>query len=226
VYQNRRFYNPYRIDANDRDSYTFVAGQNTAKRVFSRSDISPGNEYRTLDLGNATRYPNGVLARPVGGVDQQRNLWRTGSDRNGTAATNKFVGNNSDYLEVLFRFQLTDSERRFALRGDRSLFLVSPHNAWLPQQSDELVYDENENIFAVRKLLRRGIYDYQYVTGKWDSVSGKVIDQDWLAVEGNDWRTSSTYTAFVYYDDPRFGGFTRIVGHGAGLSPTSTPGSH
>lgn len=226
LYQNRRFYNPYRIDVNDRDPYTFVAGMNTGKRVFSRSDISPGNEYRTLDLSNATRYPNGALVRPVGGVDQQRSLWRTGSDRNGIAVLNRFSGSNSDYLDVLFRLQLTDSERRLATKNNCQIFLVSPHNEWSPQQSDALVFDDDENAFIVRKLLRRGIYDYQYVTGIWDPASEKTIDQDWLAIEGNDWRTSSTYTGLVYYDDPRFGGFTRIVGYGIGVSNTTRPRTH
>ncbi len=226
VYQNRRFYTPYRIDSNDRDPFTFVSGQNSGKRVFSRSDIQPGNEYRMLDLGNATRYPNGNLVRPVGGVDQQRNMWRTGNDRNGIATLSKFTGNNSDYLEVLFRLQLTDSERRMALNNNRGIFLVSQHNAWSPGQDDELLFDKTENAFSVRKLLRRGIYDYQYITGVWNPASGEVMDQDWLVLEGNDWRTSLIYTAFVYYDDPRFGGFTRIVGYGTGVSSATAPGTH
>jgi hypothetical protein len=80
------------------------------------------------------------------------------------------------------------------------------------------VYDETERSLVNRKLLRRGIYDYQYITGIWSDSENKVLEQDWLALEGNDWRTSDTYSAMVYFNDPRFGGFDRIVGFGKGTS--------
>jgi len=226
VYQNRKLGNPYRIDAHDRDSYTVVEGYNTGSRVFNISNIHPGNEYRILDLSNVTRYPNRALVRRVEGADQQRQYWRTGQDRNGIATLNRFAGVNSDYLEVLFRLDLTDTDHRSVTHGGREIFVVGPFNHWMPTLEDRLVYDEMEKSLVARRLLRRGIYDYQYVTGRWDAVTGTVFDQDWLVLEGNDWRTSNTYHAFVYYNDPRFGGFDRIVGFGTAISSPVLPGSH
>jgi hypothetical protein len=225
VFQNRRLSQPYRIDANDRDTYTMVEGYNTGTRSFTIRNIQPGNEYRTLDLSDVTRYPNGAVVRKVEGADQMRVLWRTGPDRNGTAEVNRFHGIHSDYLEVLFRLDLTTMDYLTATRGGRLIFLAGPFNQWDPTPDDQLRYDESEGSYVVRKLLRRGIYDYQYVTGIANIGSDRVAEQDWLSLEGNDWRTSDTYSAVVYFNDPRFGGFDRIVGFTQGRSVFVSPGS-
>jgi hypothetical protein len=226
VYQNRRLAHPYRIDAYDRNPYTFVEGYNTGRRRFSVSNIFPGNEYRVLDLGNVTRYPNHMPVRLVSGADQARNFWRTGSDRNGTALLDRFTGNNSDYLDVLFRLDLTATTLRNATVGGREIFVVGQFNQWQPTLEDRLIHDNNENSHIVRKLLRRGLYDYQYITGLWDPGSRSVLVQDWLILEGNDWRTTNVYRAFVYYKDPRFGGFDRIVGYGTTRRARPAQGSY
>jgi hypothetical protein len=218
VYQNRRIYNPFRIDTWDRDHYTKVDGFNTGKRIFSIRNILPGNEYRTLDLSNATRYPNFQLAKNIDGVDLMRQFWRTGSDRDGEATLNKFTGLHSDYIEYLFRLDLTRTDYRMATTGGKEIFLVGEFNFWNPTTEDKLVYDEIERSYVVRKLLRRGIYDYQYITGKWNAKTQTVEQQDWLAIEGTDVRTTNLYTVVVYYNDPRFGGFDRIVGVAQGRS--------
>jgi hypothetical protein len=217
VYQNRRFYNPYRIDVNDRDPNTTVEGFGMGYRLFTALNILPGNEYRTLNFGNVTRYPHKALVRFVEGVDQPRFYWRTGPDNNGTATLNSFTGLASDYMDVLFRLDL--SAARNVVGKGASMYVVGPFNEWNPKGEDELKYDASEHCYAVKELLRRGIYDYQYITGFWDDTAQKVVDQDWVALEGNDWRTTNTYHAMVYYNDARFGGFDRIVAFGIGKSP-------
>jgi hypothetical protein len=221
VYQNRRFSNAYRIDMWDRDPYTFVKGQGTGERIFSITNIMPGNEYRVFDFSDANRYPNNAPVKNVNGVDQQRLFWRTGLDRNGTSTTQQLSGVNSDYLDVMFRLDMTQTDYRSVTRGGKEVFLVGEFNFWNPKAEDKLLYDDNERAYVVNKFLRRGIYDYQYVTGNWDATNSQVVNQDWLAIEGNDWRTTNTYTVFIYYNDPRFGGFDRIVGYGVGRSSGS-----
>jgi hypothetical protein len=218
VYQNRRFHHPFRIDTFDEDRYTVVEGFNTGFRFFTITDIHPGNEYRTLDLSNTTRYPNKSVVRLVEGADQQRNYWRTGADNNGTALRGRFTGINSDYLEVLFRLDLVARDFQLATAGGKDIYIVGSFNDWEPTLDDKLVYDDTERSLVNRKLLRRGIYDYQYITGIWSDSENRVLEQDWLALEGNDWRTSDTYSAMVYFNDPRFGGFDRVVGFGKGTS--------
>ena len=116
-------------------------------------------------------------------------------------------------------FRLDLSAYRAVLAGGADPYVVGPFNDWNPDPEDKLKYDETEKCYSVKKLLRRGIYDYQYVTGYWDDVTQKVVRQDWIALEGNDWRTTNTYYAMVYYNDARFGGFDRIVGFATGTSP-------
>lgn len=227
VYQNRRLYNACRIDTWDRNPYTKVEGFNTGQRIFSIRDIVPGNEYRLLDLGNPTRYPILQPARHIDGVDLPRHFWRTGSDRNGEATLNSFTGVNSDYLEFLFRLDMTTTERRTLTGSGYGIYVVGQFNFWNPTREDELVYDEAERAYVVRKLLRRGIYDYQYISGIWNPTTQSVEQQDWVALEGTDVRTTNVYTVVVYYNDPRFGGFDRIVGIGQAKSPgTATIGSN
>ena len=226
VYQNKRIYQPHRIDMWDKDAYTFVEGQGTGERVFKISNIMPGNEYRVFDFSNPNRYPNKQLVKNVNGADQMRLFWRTGADHNGAAILNKFGGVNSDYLEVLFRLDMSASDYRSLTAGGREIFLVGDYNFWNPSQNDKLERDENERSYVVKKLLRRGIYDYQYITGVWDAATQTVTKQDWLAVEGNDWRTTNKYTVLVYFNDSRFGGFDRIVGIGRGNSVQTLPGSN
>ena len=219
VYQNWRFFNPYRIDVNDRDPYTIVEGFNRGYRVFTIRNLLPGNEYRTLDISNTTRYPNRSIVRLVEGVDQPRPYWRTGKDRNGTALLNRFTGLNSDYLDVIFRLDLSSLNLQRILPGNTAVFVTGPFNQWNPTFEDKLEYDNLERCYVVRKLLRRGIYDYQYITGNWDEATQQVANQDWIVLEGNDWRTTDTYYTMIYYNDARFGGFDRIVGFGVGKSP-------
>lgn len=226
IYQNRRFHHPYRIDTWDRDPYTHVDGFNTGERVFTITNILPGNEYRVLDLSNVTRYPNHQLVRLVEGADQLRLYWRTGMDHDGEAVLNRFMGLTSDYLEVLFQLDILERDYRALAAGNKEIFLVGEFNFWYPTEHDKLQWDELEQSYVVRKVLRRGIYDYQYITGRWDPATHSVVAQDWTAIEGTDWRTSNVYTAFVYFNDPRFGGFDRIVGIGQGRTTSLQPGSN
>jgi hypothetical protein len=121
---------------------------------------------------------------------------------------------------------MTSTDYRSVTSSGKDIFLVGEFNFWNPTEEDKLTRDAAERSYVVKKLLRRGIYDYQYVTGVWDDKNQEVINQDWLAIEGNDWRTTNKYTVLVYYNDPRFGGFDRIVGYGRGNSVQVLPGSN
>ncbi|HAM10712.1 MAG TPA: hypothetical protein DCP74_10665 [Bacteroidales bacterium] len=59
--------------------------------------------------------------------------------------------------------------------------------------------------------LKRGAYDYQYVVA--DVINGVIKNDDWLLLEGNTWETSNVYHVFLYYKDPNYGGYDRIIGY-------------
>lgn len=190
IYKNRELTRSWRIDADDRDVNTFVDGIGTTRPVFRIDNIRPGNEYRTMDLRDVDFYPQDRPVRLKGGADVSRFLQKPRPDHDGASMMVK-DSRYAEYLEVVFEL-LWDSP-------EDSVYVVGDFNGWDPRLGGPFLRTEDR--FEWRTSVRRGRYDYQYVAG-----------DDWIALEGNDWRTSNRYTALVYFRDPRFGGVDRIVG--------------
>ncbi|MBI2429717.1 MAG: DUF5103 domain-containing protein [Ignavibacteriales bacterium] len=160
IIQNWRITLPYRIDLDDRSPETFVDDFMKPNKKFWIRNVPTANEYRRLNLSNATTYPNHKLATLIDGPDLSRFQWQGKPDANGASKLKPFVGANSDYIEVELRLRL----------------------------------------------------------------AGRIINHDWLTLEGNDWRTVNRYTALIYYRDRRYGGFDRVVGVVRGRSPGGDEG--
>jgi hypothetical protein len=109
----------------------------------------------------------------------------------------------ADYVE--FQFELARPEE---IVGEK-IYVVGDFNGWRVDERWRLQYDAGSKLST---LLRRGAYDYQYVLG----------GNDWITLEGNDWRTVNLYTALLYYSDPDYGGFDRIVLAAQAKSPGGT----
>ncbi len=214
VYQNWRLDSPFRISVDDRDPDTFVENFMLPVKQFWIRSIPAGNEYRRLDLSSVKLYPNREPVRLIDGPDQSRMLWPGKIDANGASKLKPFTGANSEYLDVEFRLKLAEKPRR-------DVFVVGAMTGWKVQPEYAMQYDAGTGIHSLHNWLRRGVYDYQYVTGT-IGVGGVVADQDWIELEGNDWRTIARYTAVVYYRDERFGGFDRAIGIAQAKSPGGT----
>ncbi len=201
IYRNREIYRPRRVSADDDDQHTFVRGFATAEQEYILDNMEPGNEYRVLDLRSNDYYPQGKLLRSGGGADVSRFLTAVGRDNDGGSL---IVSGTpyADYLE--FRFELL-----WKTPGEE-VYLVGDFNNWKPGPASLMRYEKDRYVADV--LLRRGTYDYQYVLGS-----------DWIILEGNSWGTTNNYTAFLYYRDPRFGGFDRLVGVARSKSPGGSP---
>lgn len=196
IYKNREISRAHRVDLDDRSPHTFIEGYGLEKMAFIIDNILPGNEYRNLDLRSVDDYPAETRHRPRSGADLSRFLLKSRADNDGGSAIIR--GNRyADYLEFQFEL-LWDSN------GGDSIYVVGDFNGWIPE--GPMVYTGDRYVWS--KWLRRGAYDYQY-----------VLNKDWITLEGNDWRTINNYTAFVYYKDPRFGGFDRILGVARAKNP-------
>lgn len=194
VYKNRELIHPYRIEVNKPSPNTFVYGIGTRRLRFVADHLRPGNEYRRLDLRNVDDYPPDGPVRPKLGADVSRMQFRASQDQDGVAILTQ--GNRyADYLS--FQFEFVDETRD----GQDSIYVVGEFNGWTPTPKSLMHYDPRSKRFVWQTSLRRGQYDYQYVLGN-----------DWIVLEGNDWRTLNVYSALVYYRDERYGGFDRIVG--------------
>lgn len=190
IYKNREIGRPRRISVDDLDPNTFVEGLALQDLEFRIEDILPGNEYRTINIENVSQYPQHITLRSRTGADLSRFPWKQASDQDGSSSIVRGTS-YADYLD--FEFELLVDEV-----GD-SVYVVGDFNDWDPAKGGPMEFENGRYRWSTS--LRRGRYDYQYVVGN-----------DWIALEGNDWRTVNRYTALIYYRDSRFGGFDRIVG--------------
>ncbi len=201
VYKNRELGNRWRIDADFPGPNTFVDGFGTTKMRFWVDNVPPGNDYRHLDLRNVTDYPEGQDLRSRQGSDVSRFLQPPRGDHNGVSTVTT-TGRYADY--VSYRFELASESRQY-----ETVFVVGDFNLWTPSPNCTMSYDNDTHRYVWSTSLRRGLYDYQYVVGP----------NDWVTLEGNDWRTVNAYSAFLYYHDDRLGGYDRIIGFIQRLSP-------
>ena len=194
IYRNRQMYDPWRINADDQNPNTFVDGFGTPSLKFVVDNVVPGSSYRKLDLTDVTAYPENRTLKSSNGADVSRFQMPPGSDRHGISVVT--TGSRfGDYVQ--FRFELASEKPQW-----EKVYVVGDFNAWKPAEEWAMTYDEATQRYFGSGSIKRGVYDYQYVAGP----------NDWIAVEGNDWRTSNVYSAFVYYHDNRLGGYDRIAG--------------
>jgi hypothetical protein len=122
-------------------------------------------------------------------------------DLNGSYVLTNYKNDYATYLNVNFRIKPPEE-----FLGD--IFLVGSFNNWQPNENYKL--EKNGEIFAKTIQLKRGIYDYQFVTGY--LTNNSIKDENWIYLEGNFWETSNEYHVFLYYKDPNYGGYDRIIG--------------
>jgi hypothetical protein len=194
VYKNRETCVPHRIQTDDQSPNTFIEGFGTNNLKFMIDNLQPGNEYRRIDPQISDPASMGEVLRKSSGADLSRWLFQGPADQNGTS---KLVSSDhyADYIQ--FQFELGRPEEN----SNEEIYVVGDFNGWKVDEHWRLQYDGAKKIYKLLALLRRGSYDYQYVLNK----------NDWVTLEGNDWRTVNVYTALLYYHDPRFGGFDRIL---------------
>lgn len=204
VYRNRQLYTPWRIDADDSNPNTFIDGFGTPKMKFVVDNVTPGASYRHIDVRNVDEYPEGQRLRARRGADVSRFQLPAKGDKHGTSTLT--VGSRyADY--VPFRFELASETRQF-----ESVYVAGDFNGWRTTPESMMTYDDETHRYVWQTTIRRGAYDYQYVVGP----------NDWISLEGNDWRTINVYSALIYYRDSRYGGFDRIIGFIQHVSPGGT----
>lgn len=210
IIQNWKLMEPYSIDLDDNDPDTFVDDFTKPEKKFWTRSVMPGNEYRRLDISSVDFYPNNKTVRLKDGADVSRFQWQAKPDANGASKLKPFVGANSDYLDVVMRLNIVNPQ-------EKNVYLVGAFNGWQVNENYKMKFDSVTSHLTNTITVWRGVYDYQYVVKE----NG---NENWFALEGNDWRTISKYTALVYYRDERLGGFDRIVGMIEGKSPGGEEG--
>jgi hypothetical protein len=202
IVENQKIYNPYIVDRSfNTNTRQFYWDGNRAFTFLIR-DIKPGNEYRQTDLRDANKFPSGNVKAQFDGIEYPRFDKFGNRDLNGGELLTDFNNDYADYLNVTFSFRPADN-----FYGD--IYLTGAFNNWQILPACQMI--NNGGLYNKTIELKRGIFDYQYVTA--DLLNGEIKNQDWVQLEGNFWETENVYNIFIFYQDPDFGGFDRIIAY-------------
>ncbi|HEX2963601.1 MAG TPA: type IX secretion system plug protein domain-containing protein [Ignavibacteriales bacterium] len=205
IIENHKIDYPYFVERKqDNTLNRYYTWDGNRKFSFTSKELRPGNEYRETDLRNYNIFNSRNVNAQFDGVETSRffreNLRR---DLNGGSVLTRYKDENAVYMNVTFRLRPPEDY-------SKKIFLVGSFTNWdvLPEYE---MKEERSGIFTETVLLKRGIYDYQYVLAHLDD--GKVNGIDWLTLEGNTFTTNNIYHVFIYYADPDKGGYDRIIGY-------------
>lgn len=202
IIQNKRINSPIIVDRTFNTNARQYSWNGDREFSFTARDIYPGNEYRQTDLRDANKFIGKNVNAQFSGFEMSRFYKLARRDLNGSYLLMNYKNDYATYLEVNFRIKPPEE-----FLGD--IFLVGPFNDWQPSEQYQL--KKNGEIYNKTVQLKRGIYDYQFVTGYLSN--GKIKDENWIYLEGNFWETTNEYHVFLYYKDPNYGGYDKIIAY-------------
>jgi hypothetical protein len=202
IVENQKIYNPYIVDRSFNTNTRQFYWDGNRAFTFMIRDIKPGNEYRQTDLRNTNKFSSGNVTAQFDGIEYPRFDKFGKKDLNGGEELTNYNNDYADYMNVTFSFRPADN-----FYGD--IYLTGAFNKWQILPAYQMINDGR--LYNKTIELKRGIFDYQYVTA--DFINGEIKNQDWVQLEGNFWETENVYHIFIYYQDPDFGGFDRIIAY-------------
>ena len=203
IIDNQRNYYSVVIDRNSNTLFRQFKWDANRSFTFTARDIPAGNEFRQVDLRDHNFFSAKDVKAQRDGLEFSRfflNPLR--KDLNGGKIFVDFKDDFATYLNVTFSIRPPED-----VYGN--IFLVGAFNDW--HLSIDYQMNETEGVYSITIPLKRGIYDYQYVVA--DVMDDEILDSDWLILEGNTWVNTKEYDIFLYYHDPDFGGYERIIGY-------------
>ncbi len=202
IIENHKIDYPYIVDRNFNTNQRQYYWNGDRKFTFTARDIQPGNEYRQTDIRDYNRFTGETVKAQFDGIEYSRFFKEGFPDHNGGEIFMNHKDDYATYENVVFSVRPPDEPF-----GD--IFLVGAFNNW--QVLPEYKMNEQGGLYSITIPLKRGVYDYQYVTGQ--TSGSRVTDIDWCTLEGNSWDTSNYYYVFLYYNDPDLGGYDHIIGY-------------
>ncbi|HQF42936.1 MAG TPA: hypothetical protein PK073_08470, partial [Ignavibacteriaceae bacterium] len=199
---NHLLYNPIIVQRTSTAHNRVFEWDGGSKIKFIAKDVRPGNEYRQVNLMDINIFNSKNVKAKFDGMEYSRFLLKSGIDNNGSFILKPANDMYSTYMNVLFQIKPPQE-----VYGD--VYLVGAFNDW--KLTDENKMKFNGDHFEKTIELKRGIYDYQYVVVNGDYRN--VANQDWIILEGNDWQTTDDLNIFLWYRDPEYGGYDKIIGY-------------
>jgi hypothetical protein len=203
IIDNHRLYYPIDIDRNTNTLFRYYKWDADRNFSFTARDIPAGNEFRQTDIRDYRKFQGRDLKAQLDGLEYSRFfLTNYNKDLNGGEIFSNYKDEFSTYHNVTFSIRPPDD-----VKGD--IFLVGAFNDW--KLSLDYKMNETGGIYSITIPLKRGIYDYQYVVA--DIEDGKIVNDDWLILEGNIWTNTKEFDVFLYYNEQDKGGYERIIGY-------------
>lgn len=201
IVKNQVIEYPYIVGKNEYDDNRYYEWDGSRRFKFAARDILPGNEYRSTDFRDTRRFFSAMFDAQIDGTEISRIYTYGGRDLNGRSQLTNFKDYESDYFFV--KFSIRPPEKIY-----NNIYLTGSFNNWqvLPQYRLE----EYSGLYEIDVELKRGRYDYLYVTG--DEQGGTVTNINWNSLEGNFWETNNDYYIFLFYNPPEYGGYDKIIG--------------
>ncbi len=202
IIENRKEYYPIVVKRNDNTLERQFKWDANRKFEFIARDIAAGNEYRQVDIRDFNYFNTKNVKAQRDGLEFSRFFLNASPDLNGNKLYMDYKNPQATYLNVTFSIRPPDD-----VYSD--IYIVGAFNNW--KLSPKYRLKEEAGVYSITLPLRRGIYDYQYVVA--DEEDGKIVNDDWLVLEGNTWDTTKEYDIFLYYNEPNFGGYEKIIGY-------------
>jgi hypothetical protein len=199
VVQNRKMFYPY-VLKRENTMLRFFEWNGTDNFLFGAQDVIPGNSYRQTNLRDRNRFRPPETNAQIDRIETSNFYVHPSQDFFGGEKLLNFENEDAQYMDV-----------KFWLREDnygKDVFLVGAFNDWYP--SPEYQMKNDDGLYTISVELKRGVYDYQYISGY--NVKGEIIDLDWYYFEGNDWERNNQFNVFVYYAAQEDGGYDKIIG--------------
>jgi hypothetical protein len=200
IVENQILYDPYIVDRSFNTSRRNYYWNGNRDFTFTARDIRPGNEYRKTDFRDSKLFPSKNIRAQFDGIEYPRFFKSAPRDLNGG-----FIISKADVFPTYLNV-------KFEIRPDRDfgrIFLTGAFTNWLVLPEYEM--ENIDGVFTKIVTLKRGAYDYQYVVA--DVINGRIVNEDWYILEGNSHETTNVYHIFLYYTDPQYGGYDRIIGY-------------
>jgi len=202
IIQNKNIYYPVIVERNTNTLERQFKWDADRKFTYIIRDIQAGNEYRQVDIRNFNFFSSKDVNARRDELDYSRFFLRARPDINGNKIYMDFNDPYATYHNV--KFSIRPPEEVYG-----EIFLVGAFNDWnlLP----EYKLRSESDVKSITIQLKRGIYDYQYVVA--DEDGDKIVNDDWLILEGNTWDNKKDYDIFLYYNEPNLGGYEKIIGY-------------
>jgi hypothetical protein len=198
IIENRKIGYPVIIDPAHTNDERFYEWNGNDEFKFIARNIRPGNEYRQTDLRDYNIYNAKEVYAQYDGIETSDFFHKRKKDLNGGSILTNYKSDYAEYLYVTFRIRPPEDIQT-------PVYLTGAFNNWriLPEYE---MYDDNGLLYLTLEL-KRGIYDYQYVTAY------DITQPDWYILEGNFWETVNEYHIFIYYKSPEYGSYHKIIGY-------------